>query len=122
MSVVGPKLDLNGLGANDFLEVVMDDSTVYNNTGMGLDMGELNQSYAYWQQTDEGNYFREVAHYYYDGNSGGADAGLRVEVDAHGVHAMYSKPGDSGTLELAVGIGSGFDFENHLAFWTPMPT
>ena len=122
MSVVGPKLDLNGLGANDFLEVVMDDSTVYNNTGMGLDMGELNQSYAYWQQTDEGNYFREVTHYYYDGNSGGADAGLRVEVDAQGVHAMYSKPGDSGTLELAVGIGSGFDFENHLAFWTPMPT
>ncbi|WP_417284027.1 Ig-like domain-containing protein, partial [Comamonas sp.] len=122
MSVVAPTLDLSGLGANDFLEVVMDESTVDHNMAMGLDMGALHQNYGYWQQSDTGNYFREATHYYWDGTSGGADATLRVDVDAEGVHAMYSKPGNSGTLELAINIGSSFDFDNHLTFFTPMPT
>ncbi|MEG2816193.1 MAG: Ig-like domain-containing protein [Comamonas sp.] len=120
MSAVAPTLDLNGLGANDFLQVVMDDRTVYGNTAMGLDMGELNQNYGpWWTQTAAGNDFREVGHY----SPSGLDARLRVSANVEGLNAWYSKPGASNTLDLAINVGASFNFEEHLTFFVPiMPT
>ncbi|CAM4390451.1 Ig-like domain-containing protein [Comamonas aquatilis] len=117
MSAVAPTLDLNGLGANDFLQVVMDDRTVYGNTAMGLDMGELNQNYGpWWMQTAAGNDFREVRHY----SPSGFDATLRVSANVEGINAWYSKPGESNTLDLAINVGASFNFEEHLTFFVPI--